>query len=615
MPPEETATFALKIDGDAEPAKEAAEALEKFRAAIEKSQEAIAGYRKSMQLLKGSSAEVKDAKDKLRAAIAAEQAQITKHNLGILKLGGSYDKLNKAHKKSNDAFAVGKKIIQGSNSPLKEVSEKFSGLKELLGGITSGSALAAAGMAILVVAVAAATVAVAAGLVKFTEWVASSADLNRNLQLTREAFSGSESNATAWGHQIDWARLKVAQTTEQLNELTKETEKTFRNTRISGQGMVDIWQAVALARGAGREDTGQKLMAIIDRAKSFGRGGIQGGGPLGGLDELAGTGLTRMKVAVQLAKDLHISVGKADQALYMGYVQSSALAEALREASEAQFGSLNERKLRSLSSLWATLQDNVLAWTEDLDKADGPLEPLLKDLQSLVSLTGLQTESGQGLKKSVEEYAKAASRAFHEHLPEIKATIMGVIALTEGAIKLGAAFVQFASSGPGLILLKGALIGMVAVAGVLVAGLALVGGAFAAVFYLAKTVGRALGDLFYFIANFDLVGAGVSVVQGLIQGFSKGFASGWDYIKKSVSELGSKIKKEFFSVLELGSPSKLTRKYGKWTGQGYASGLEDSGDEVAKATSKMVATPEEVSGGPAGGAGGGYTGGASPTVT
>ena len=81
----ETATFSLKIDADAEPALESAAALEKYRASIQKSQEALAAYRKSQSLLKGSSAEVVDAKAKLRAAIELEKGKISASNLRNLE--------------------------------------------------------------------------------------------------------------------------------------------------------------------------------------------------------------------------------------------------------------------------------------------------------------------------------------------------------------------------------------------------------------------------------------------------------------------------------------------------------------------------------------------------
>ena len=41
---EETATFALRIDADAEPAREAAAELEKFRSSIQRAQSSIGSY-------------------------------------------------------------------------------------------------------------------------------------------------------------------------------------------------------------------------------------------------------------------------------------------------------------------------------------------------------------------------------------------------------------------------------------------------------------------------------------------------------------------------------------------------------------------------------------------
>ena len=272
---QETAVFALKIDSDAEPAKEAAQALEKLRASIQKSQESVLGYRKSMSLLKGSSDEVKDAKEKLRAAIAAEQGAITKTNLALIKLGGSYDKLQKAHKKNQDAFAATKRAIDATGGPIKGLKDQFESLKGILGGVTSGWGLMAVAAVAAVAVLAAGIVGVTELAAKFAVFTVKSGDALRNMEIMREAVSGNAQNGAAWGHQIDQLSLKLATSKDELNGLVVSLEKSLRGTRVSGQGMVDTFQAVASASAAMGADTGKAIEDIITRGKNTGRLGIQ----------------------------------------------------------------------------------------------------------------------------------------------------------------------------------------------------------------------------------------------------------------------------------------------------------------------------------------------------
>lgn len=610
MPAEETATFALKIDAEQEPAKEAVESLERFRAAIEKSQVNVANYRKSMSLLKGSSDEVSDAKAKLKAAIEAEKQAITRDNLAILKLGGSFDKLQKAHKKANNEFVAGKKVVNAIGGPVKDVTEKIAGLKEILASTSGGFGL----MAVAAVAAVAGLAVLAAGAVgliaKFTQWLLVAGDMNRNLQLTREAFSGSAKDATAWGHQIDWTRIHVALTNEELNKLQNETEKTFRNTRISGQGMVDVWKAVALARGAGREDTAAKIQSILDRAKNLGRGGIAITAP--GIDELQGTGLSRQKVAVQLAKDLHVSIGQANAALVRGLVTSDALARALKEASQVQFGALNESKLRSIDGLTASLKDNVSNWTQELAKADGPLAPLLNDLKSLVDLTSLQSESGQSAKRAVTEYASRFSAFVHKNLPTLKAMAVRAIDLVVAILRGAAAVEKFAESSSGLFLIKATLIAIALVVGAVVLAFAPLVIAAAAIAGAFEAVGAALTGIktaYDWLKGLDWKSIGDAIVHGIGEGIRG--AAGW--LVDKIKGIARTIKNAFTGKdgIDAHSPSRLFYGYGRGgVGLGFARGIEASepmirgasagmvGAASAPVTSGAVASAEDVGGAP-----------------
>lgn len=611
---EQTATFGLKIDSDAGPAKEAAAELEKFRAAIAKSQDAIASYRKSMSLLKGSSAEITDAKAKLKAAIAAEQAAITKNNLAVLKLGGSYDKLQKAHKKENEVLAAGKKALSATGGPLKDLSDRFETLKGILGEVSSGWGLLAVGAVGAVAAIIAITVATVAFTAKLTEWTVRSADALRNMQLMREAASGNAKDATAWGHQIDWLSLRVATSKDKLNELAVSTEKSFRGTRVSGQGMIDIWKSVAVAGAAMGDDVGRALQTILERGKMTGRLGIDFKAP--GISELQGTGITFQQVAKQLAKDLNIGLNEAQAALVSHRVTMDAGARAIREVVEQRFADINAKKLLSLDGIFTKLQDNVRDWAKDLTESGGALEPLLKGLKQIVDMTGLQTESGQKMKKVIGEYATAFTKAVTENLPLLKQLVGGALELGGWIVRVTRMVVAFGTSWAGIQAAKGILIAIAAVLGLLVValgavGLAVwaVGEAFLGVWQTGEAIGEGLYNAFAALAKLDWAAIGKAIIEGI----KSGLFSAWESLKGAVANLAEDVKKAFSLHLKIGSPSKVFAEYGKMTGVGYAQGVNASSREAQAATVDMVAVEPPASEGS--GAGGRASSAASVTTT
>jgi hypothetical protein len=603
MAAEETATFGLRIDADAEPVKEAAEALEKFRASIEKSQGRLADYRRSMSLLKGSSDDVTDAKAKLKAAIEAEKAAITKANLSILKLGGSYDKLNKAHKKSNEAFVASKKAVNTFGGPLKDVTGRFGEMKELLAGVTSATGLLAIA-SVAAVAGLALLVAGAGGLVaKFTEWLVTSGDALRNMRLMREAASGNAKNSTAWGHAIDWMSLKIATSKDELNALVVETEKSLRGTRVTGQGMVDTWAAVAQASAAMGKDVGSALNDIITRGKLMGRFGINFKAP--GISELQGTGITFEQVSKQLAKNLNIGLDRAQKALLTHSVTIAAGAKAIRDVVEKQFANVNAEKLLSIDSLVTKFKDNLRDWTQDASQAGGALEPLLAAGKKLVDQFGLQTESGQRAKAAVREYAERLATSVEKNLPLMIEFVGKTIDFVAWMIRAAGAVYDFATSATGLLIIKATLFGI----GVVVASLAVIflaiGAAIGVVIAAGYGVGVALvaaWDGIKSLFDYDWAGLGQNIVDGLIGGIK----TAWTATKNAVGGIADDIKNAFKDALGIHSPSAVFAGYGKMTGAGYAQGVEASQGTVANSVSNMVNVPES-----AGGAGSGGSGGAN----
>lgn len=598
---EETATFALKIDADAEAPAEAAAELEKFRQAIVKSQSALAEYRKSQSLLRGSSDEVKDAKAKLKAAIELERGKISQANLGILKLGGSYERLAKSQKKERGETDAGRKAISAIGGPLKGLVERFDGLRDMLPVVSTGWGAVAAAIAVGVGAMAVAVAAVGELTLKFTEWLATTADANRNLALTREAFSGSAKNASAWGHVIDWASEKTALTTQQMNELVVATEKTYRGFRISGKGMVDAFKASALAAGAGRQDVASFFDEIISRGKLTGRAFV---GP---------ADFARFRNAGIDVKALYKELGiSAAQAARGAVVSTDRMAAALRKVAENRFAEINGKKMLSLGAQWDRFKDNLMRFTNDLIGEGGALEPLLSGIKQVLDLFDLSTQSGQEMKAAITEYGKAIGKAIVDHLPDIKAFVLEAIKVTGAFIDGAAAVIRFATSETGLTVIKVLLIAVAAAAvAVFVAFLPLiiVGAAIAAAFILVGLAIYGIYKAVKWIVDLDWGGIGKAIVDGI----KNGLEAAWGGLKSAVTTMGKGIKDTFKSILGIASPSKVFAAYGVQSAEGYQQGITSGSPAVASATTAMASDAK--SGAAAGGGAPAAPGGSSKTVT
>lgn len=537
---EQEARFALRLDADAEPAKEAAAELERFRSTIEKSQSAIAQYRKSMSLLKGSSDEVKDAQKQLRAAIDLEKASITKANLGILKLGGSYEKLSKASKKTKTDTEGLRKAIGQIGGPAQSALERFDGIRKILPGMSSGMGLLAVGSAAAALAIVAVGAALVGATLKLANWVLETANANRNLAINREAFSGSASEARTWGKIIENTSKSVALTNSQLNDLAIQTEKVWRGMNISGQGIADAFHAAAAAAGAGREDVAGFFNEILERGKITGRVQLQ----FADLARFRNAGIS----AQQVYKSLGISAADAARGVL---ISTDRMAGALRTLSENRFADVNAKKMKSLDMLWTRFQDNLARLVGE----GGAFEPLLDALDNLVKSFDAGTENGKMLRELFSQIASITTT-------------------------LVTAFISFASSSTGLDVIKATLAGIAGVALVVVAAIALVGAAMYGIVKLSAIV----WDAFLSVFTADWAALGRSIVDGI----KNGLTSAWSSLKSAVSDLGQGVKDTLKGILGIHSPSTVGMYVGRMTAAGVAGGLTSTQPMVRKASAQVA---------------------------
>src|SRR5690625_3698024 len=97
-----------------------------------------------------------------------------------------------------------------------------------------------------------------------------------------------------------------------------------------------------------------------------------------------------------------------------------------------------------------------------------------------------------------------------------------------------------------------------------------------------------------FFKGIDLTQIGKDVIQGLINGIGSMASAAWDKAK----EVGNGIVNGIKGVLKIGSPSKVLREVGVWTGEGLAIGLEKANSLVAKAADGLaesaIIEPQEI---------------------
>ena len=85
----------------------------------------------------------------------------------------------------------------------------------------------------------------------------------------------------------------------------------------------------------------------------------------------------------------------------------------------------------------------------------------------------------------------------------------------------------------------------------------------------------------------NLAGIGRDMIAGLWNGIKAKF----DSVIAKVKALASKLPKAVKKVLGIGSPSRVFRQLGEWTGEGFALGIESMGKSVEQATLGLVSIP------------------------
>jgi hypothetical protein len=611
----DTASFSVKVDSNArEVGDSGAQGMEKMRAAMAASTDAVKRASSALKQLKGDTDAVKAAKEQLTAKINSENAKITAGALALHKEGTSYEALAAKAKKASAAKAkaafLAKKESDKAAAAAKDAAEeakkesekglqdRLKDAKKAIGASTGASlAVGAATLAVtgLVAAVAATVSVVARSAVSLGEWILRSADVARSARLMREAFMGGNAKwAANFGEQVDELSRRVPLAKAKLDELGAGLAKN----RIGGQLWVDTLNLVAQAAGALGDSAGAQLQSFIERGRQMNRLQLN---PM----EMIGSGLDFTDVAKSLAANMKIGIGEAKAALYEGRVKLGDGAKAMRDAIEKKFGGINLRKMMSFDNLVLKLGESFDRLTKDVN-----LEPILKGAQELMSVFDTKTQSGNALKQIVTIIGSELGVAAGKGTPVLKKFIFGAIIgaqlLTIEYLKVRIALKD--AFGDSTVLknidvMKVAIIGgrlaFAALHGTLMAtnsALTVTAGAVTAISSGFDQIKKTVDDASDAFGGATYKKLGEGIVDGLIDGVKSRVAK----LKDVFKEVGNDIKTTFQGSLDMHSPSRVFAEYGRNTVEGYEQGVRGESGSANRAVETMVKTPK---GGARGGGG------------
>lgn len=610
------ATLSLNLEGNvAEKSAEDAAALEALRARIVSGTDAIRQNNAAMKSLRGSSTEVTTAREQLKARLDSEKDAVSALNLQLLKQGTTYQKVTEdARKLENEQKRLAEQLkakgieeardkstalgnaVKLAGGPVAELKGRFEALKAVLGtsgAVMAGLVLVTAGLVAGVVALTTAFVSAGVDLVKF---IAVGADAARSMNILRLATTKTEDNARNLGTQVDELAQRLSAPKEELNTLAAQLGRT----RLSGQAIVDSFNAVGRASDAMGDDVGNTLRDIITRGQTWNRFQLN---PL----ELQGKGISFQDVAGELAKNLKVGVGAAQQALFTGTVTIDQGAKALRQAVEKNFSKINDAKLLSLDSQTRKFHEDLQALTSGVN-----LDPLLRGFAELRGLFSQSTVMGATLKAAITTLGNTFGPTFEAALPAMKQLFKGAVI---GALDVGIAFLQLRNTTRDT--LKGTFgdIDYVHVAEfnfkVLANTLNLLRVSIVAVDLAWRTLKLGFGgaDNLQRIKD-DLARLGGDSSQGLADGLRNGAAD----VGAASKELGQKTETGYKDELKIHSPSRVMFDAGEDSTEGITQGIRSRGSSALSAMSDVasgVASSGSSAAAAAGGGGAGGGGGAS----
>lgn len=487
-------------------------------------------------------------------------------------------------------------------SPMSQLAEAAQQLPGPLGGIVSKfQALKALGPAALAVAIVVGFVgiaaAIAAAIVKVAAFAIQSADAARSVGLIREAAAVGSASAA----DLERAMLKVEGKTSATREAVGDLVNEYSRLRLTIGGIESAASAITVATQAAGQAAGAAIKGLIDRGVDTKRFWL-------GAFDLKGTGLARGEVAAQLAKQMKISIGAAENALRDGRVKLEDGIKALDAAVEVRFGEVARRQMlalpvqlerakRNLSNLFAGVK----------------IEGFLEKLHDTLSLLDETTETGKAIRQVFSTALQPFVDMASDGMPIVEGLIYGVVFGVQtlviwglkAAIALKSAFggssllknvdgmklAFYAGAGAvGLVLgavtaLAGAFVLLGIVIGAALAPFILVA---AQVVGLALTIGASFTALASEISELFSNDLLTDSIEDMIDGAVKGVKDGASKLWEGFKDLAKGAVDAFKGALGIASPSKVFRAESKWIPVGAAKGIEDGKPRVTQALATLA---------------------------
>jgi hypothetical protein len=560
------ATFRINIDGNAASAsKEISSSAREAARSITEYETEVKALSADLRRLKGSSSDVVAAKAALKAKIDAAKSAASSLTAELVKQGSSYKAAAEAAKKYGDgvgklpnlrnaiakglspvakklgdvfgpaAKAMGTKlapVTKAISAKLAPITAKFSAVgkaaKEDLGSVLP-SVSSMLGLVASGSAIAAAAV-VAVGVA----FVGAAAALASFVLGASDSYAKMNRQREALlgtakdaGNLGDQIGLLASKTPKSVAELNSLAH-SLNKTRISGKATVDALGAIAQVSGAVDDAAGAKIQELITRNDKFGRMAI-------GAFELDGTGLDFDEVAKAYADGTKKSIDAARKELRMGVAPIEAGSKALKDAAEKKFGKVNIANAFSLENAPKKFFDqfNILA-------SGVNLEPISKALQEAFGQLSPDKPLGAALKEFFTVFGGGMVEVGAKAIPLV---LEGFKYMIGFGLKLTALFIN-----------------------------------------TKNAIADALdGDSFLEKAK----GVGLAIMTG----WAKGLYLGYSTLYEAIRNVGADAIKAFKALLGIKSPSKVFAKFGEYTTEGYAQGVERGSKRASGAVQDMVGMP------------------------
>lgn len=251
-----------------------------------------------------------------------------------------------------------------------------------------------------------------------------------------------------------------------------------------------------------------------------------------GLRELQGTGIDFDDVAREYAAGTKKTIAAARSELAWGKVPLEQGADALAKATEKKFGALNIANAFSLENAPKKFFDQISSLAKGVD-----LAPITKGLQDAFAQLSPNAPLGASIKTFFETVGSGFADLVGKSIPLV----------LEGFKYLVAAALQLAAS-----------------------------------YYETKA------DILEAWNGSNWIDLGAAIVKGIAKGIK--MISGAVLFDGAMTDLAEGIKKAFTGRLDIHSPSRVFAKYGEYTTEGYAQGVESGSRRASSSVLDMLDT-------------------------